>query len=96
MCWRGLNFETMVPSPYFIWKGLGDKFVYAMNFPFGYMTGMMTLDAIKDIPEFAKEKLDEAVEMLHMQGKNKRYFSTFGCRSKVNDFKFRSSRREVE
>ena len=43
MCWRGLNFETMVPSPYFIWKGLGDKFVYAMNFPFGYMTGMMTL-----------------------------------------------------
>ncbi|HCC1556047.1 TPA: alpha-mannosidase [Enterococcus faecium] len=71
MCWRGLNFETMVPSPYFIWKGLGDKFVYAMNFPFGYMTGMMTLDAIKDIPEFAKEKLDEAVEMLHMQGKNK-------------------------
>lgn len=55
MCWRGLNFETMVPSPYFIWKGLGDKFVYAMNFPFGYMTGMMTLDAIKDIPEFAKK-----------------------------------------
>ncbi len=43
-------------------KGLGDKFVYAMNFPFGYMTGMMTLDAIKDIPEFAKEKLDERSE----------------------------------
>ncbi|MBS7576708.1 MULTISPECIES: alpha-mannosidase [unclassified Enterococcus] len=70
MCWRGLNFETMVPSPYFIWKGLGDKLVYAMNFPFGYMTGMMNLDAIADVPKFVTEKLDVAVEMLHNHGDN--------------------------
>lgn len=70
MCWRGLNFETMVSSPYFIWKGLGDKIVYAMNFPYGYMTGMMNLDAINDVPKFVKDKLDVAVEMLHMHGNN--------------------------
>lgn len=70
MCWRGLNFEKLVPSPYFIWKGLGERSVYAMNFPFGYMTGLMTIEAQKNISTFVKEKLDPAIGFLQDHGDN--------------------------
>lgn len=70
MCWRGINFDKLVPSPYFVWKGLGDQVVYAMNFPFGYMTGLMTIEAQEDIDTFVKEKLDPSITFLHQHGDN--------------------------
>ncbi|EHJ01229.1 glycoside hydrolase family 38 [Clostridium sp. DL-VIII] len=34
--WRGINLEKQVSSPYFIWKGLSDEEVYAVNLIDGY------------------------------------------------------------
>lgn len=34
--WRGINLEEHVKSPYFIWKGLGNEEVYAVNLIDGY------------------------------------------------------------
>lgn len=34
--WRGIDFSKQVSTPYFKWKGLGEKEVYAMNIPQGY------------------------------------------------------------
>ncbi|MDN6640511.1 MAG: alpha-mannosidase [Tetragenococcus sp.] len=62
--WRGIDFDKISPSPYFKWHGLGTKSVYAMNFPFGYMTGVLTLDAQNDTETFVKEKLDPSIEFL--------------------------------
>ncbi|MCF1602590.1 alpha-mannosidase [Tetragenococcus halophilus] len=62
--WRGMDFNKISPSPYFQWKGLGDKSVYAINFPFGYSTGMMTLEAQKNIGTFVKETLDPSINFL--------------------------------
>lgn len=36
--WRGMNFNTLVSSPYFIWQGLGDKSIKAANLVDGYGT----------------------------------------------------------
>lgn len=69
--WRGINFEKVTESPYFIWKGLGEKSVYAINFPFGYMTGMMSLEAENNLEEFVKERLDLATEFNQNHGNNK-------------------------
>lgn len=88
MCWRGLNFEKLVPSPYFIWQGLGDKYVYAMNFPFGYMTGLMTVEAQQDVPTFVKEKLDPSITFLKEHGDNENILIPSGIDQKnmVLDF----------
>lgn len=37
--WRGINFEKHVKSPYFIWKGLGNEHIYAINLINGYGGG---------------------------------------------------------
>lgn len=88
MCWRGINFEKLVESPYFVWKGLGDRFVYAMNFPFGYMTGMMTVEAQENIEEFVKEKLDPSITFLKEHGENQDILIPSGIDQKniVRDF----------
>lgn len=62
--WRGIDFKHTSPSPYFKWRGLGNKSVYAINFPFGYMTGLLTLEAQKDTNTFVKEKLDPSIKFL--------------------------------
>lgn len=68
--WRGIHFKKISPSPYFKWKGLGKSFVYAMYFPNGYMTALMTLDAINDIDKFVLQKLDPGMEFLSENGQN--------------------------
>ncbi|MBU5363399.1 alpha-mannosidase [Enterococcus raffinosus] len=34
--WRGIDFTKQVSTPYFRWKGLGEKEVFAINIPQGY------------------------------------------------------------
>ncbi|RPA65425.1 alpha-mannosidase [Aerococcus agrisoli] len=70
LSWRGLNFEKLVESPYFVWKGLGNKKVYAVNFPFGYMTGLLYTDALDDLTEFVNDRLDPAIEFNSIHGNN--------------------------
>ncbi|MGY3756195.1 glycoside hydrolase family 38 N-terminal domain-containing protein [Helcococcus kunzii] len=70
MAWRGINFDKISPSPYFKWKGLGDKSVNAIYFPFGYMTGLMTLDSINNKKDFVENKLDPSINFLSEKGNN--------------------------
>lgn len=70
LSWRGLNFDKLVESPYFIWKGLGGKSVYAINFPFGYMTGLLYVDALDDLQEFVEDRLDPAIRFNAKRGNN--------------------------
>lgn len=70
LSWRGLNFDKLVKSPYFIWKGLGEKSVYAINFPFGYMTGLLYVDALNDLQEFVEHRLDPAIKFNAEHGDN--------------------------
>ena len=56
--WRGINFETQVRSPYFMWKGLGGAAVYVANMPKGYSAGVMPVEALDRITEFVEKKLD--------------------------------------
>ncbi|TGA99886.1 alpha-mannosidase [Sporolactobacillus shoreae] len=60
--WRGINLDKQVQSLYFKWKGLGDSRVYAINFPFGYLTGMITLDSKEHLQDFVNDRLDKAIE----------------------------------
>lgn len=64
LAWRGIDFDTQSPSPYFKWKGLGNREVFAAYFPFGYMTGMMTTDSLEDIPGFVNRKLAPMIDFL--------------------------------
>lgn len=59
--WRGIRFKGMAEAPYFIWKGLGDQYVYGVNIPFGYMTAMVNTDTKEHLEEFVSERLDAAV-----------------------------------
>lgn len=68
--WRGINFDKMTKSPYFIWKGLGVQSVYAVNFPFGYMTAMLSIDTEENLEEFVSERLDAATAFSHSHGNN--------------------------
>lgn len=70
MAWRGIDFKNIIDTPYFNWKGLSNQSVTAMYFPYGYMTGLMTLDAINDIPKFVEEKLDPSIKFLADHGNN--------------------------
>lgn len=59
--WRGINFDKQVNSVYFRWKGLGDKQIVAINFPFGYFTGQITPESKRRFNEFVSERYDPAV-----------------------------------
>ncbi|MFT4186519.1 MAG: hypothetical protein QM613_04730 [Micrococcaceae bacterium] len=88
MSWRGVDVEDVTSSPYFTWEGLGDKKVTAMNFPFGYMTGMITNEALTDLDTFVKDRLDLAVKFLSENGNNSDILipSGFDQKSMVIDF----------
>lgn len=88
LCWRGLNFEKLVKSPYFKWEGLGEKSVYAMNFPFGYMTGLLSLEAEADLEEFVNDRLDPAIKFNAEHGNNEDILVPSGIDQKniVKDF----------
>lgn len=60
--WRGINLNKQVKSVYFEWKGLGNSKVYAVNFPFGYLTGMITMDSKNNLQDFVNDRLDKAIE----------------------------------
>lgn len=60
--WRGINFDKQVRSVYFHWKGLGDKQIFAINFPFGYFTGQITPESKQRLKEFVSKRYDPAVK----------------------------------
>lgn len=55
---RGLNLEKHTQSPYFTWKGLGEKEITAMNLVDGYGAAAF----LKDEPEYIEERLLPAVK----------------------------------
>ncbi|MFT8424994.1 MAG: alpha-mannosidase [Liquorilactobacillus sp.] len=68
--WRGTNFNTQVSSPYFKWKALSQDTVTAANFPFGYFTGQIGLDAKKKMSSFINDRYDPNIKFLHEYGNN--------------------------
>ncbi|WP_154052532.1 glycoside hydrolase family 38 C-terminal domain-containing protein [Olsenella uli] len=64
IAWRGINYETQVPSPYFSWKGLSGRSVNVAYFPHGYLSGMMQVGALDRIPDFVERRLDPEIEFL--------------------------------
>ncbi len=58
--WRGLNLSTQVHSPYFIWRGLGDKQIIAANLIDGYGTAAF----LKDSEEYLEERLLPALKRI--------------------------------
>lgn len=66
--WRGINFEKQTNSVYFQWRGLSDKQVIALNFPFGYFTGQITPEAKREIHQFVNERYDPAVKFAAEHG----------------------------
>ncbi|MDT2760146.1 glycoside hydrolase family 38 N-terminal domain-containing protein [Enterococcus xiangfangensis] len=56
--WRGINFKKHVSEPYFIWRGLGDKEITAMNLVDGYGTAAF----LKNTPDYLNERLYPSVE----------------------------------
>ena len=63
--WRGINFETQVKAPYFQWKGLGDKVVFAANMPHGYSAGVMPVEVLDRLSDFVRLKLDPETRFAH-------------------------------
>lgn len=70
MFWRGIDFNKVSPSPYFKWQGLGNEFVYAINFPFGYMTGLITQEEADNVKSYVQNRLDPALTFLQEHGNN--------------------------
>lgn len=60
--WRGTNFNSQTNSLYFRWHGLGNKEILAINFPFGYFTGQITVESKEKMAEFVNERYDPAVK----------------------------------
>lgn len=58
--WRGLNLETQVQSPYFIWKGLGEKKIIAANLVDGYGTAAF----LNDSEDYLEERLLPALKRI--------------------------------
>lgn len=68
--WRGTNFESQVSSPYFRWNSLGKDEIIAANFPFGYFTGQIGLDAKEKMDSFISDRYDPNIKFLHEHGNN--------------------------
>lgn len=60
--WRGINFDKITDSVYFNWKGLANKKVVAIDFPFGYFTGKISPDDQKHLKEMVTKRLDPAIK----------------------------------
>ncbi|MEN2666341.1 glycoside hydrolase family 38 C-terminal domain-containing protein [Listeria aquatica] len=58
--WRGLNLATQVQSPYFIWKGLGEKKIIAANLVDGYGTAAF----LNDSDDYLEERLLPALKRI--------------------------------
>lgn len=59
--WRGVHLGKHVQSPYFKWESLGgENWVYALNFPQGYGTGML----LEPTLDYVEGRLDKAVEFI--------------------------------
>jgi alpha-mannosidase len=65
--WRGLSFGENVPGVYFDWKSLGSDRVIAACLPRGYSMGMMPVEALNQISDFVKLKLDPETEFVANQ-----------------------------
>ncbi|EJF00655.1 alpha-mannosidase [Liquorilactobacillus mali] len=68
--WRGTNFNTQVSSPYFKWRALGQDSIIAANFPFGYFTGQIGLDAKEKMLSFISDRYDPNIKFLEEHGNN--------------------------
>ncbi|WP_303862676.1 alpha-mannosidase [Alkalibaculum bacchi] len=60
--WRGIDLDQQCKSIYFNWRGLGNKQVMAINFPFGYFTAQIAPESKKKIKEFVNERYDLAAQ----------------------------------
>ncbi|UDN59099.1 alpha-mannosidase [Clostridioides sp. ES-S-0010-02] len=59
--WRGIHLGKQVQSPYFKWKSLnGEKYIYAVNMPHGYGTGML----LEPSPKYVNGRLDPAIDFI--------------------------------
>lgn len=82
--WRGFDPEQ-VKSTYFIWRALGNNsFVYAINMPQGYGTGML-LDATHN---YVDRRLDPAVDFIKKKSCSKKILIPSGNDQMniINDF----------
>ncbi|GHV98071.1 alpha-mannosidase [Lactobacillus nasalidis] len=70
LCWRGTDFKRQVQSPYFKWKSLGNRAVFAANFPLGYYTGQIALESKKHLQQFVEERLDPGIKFEAENGNN--------------------------
>ena len=59
--WRGTDPKKQGSSIYFYWQGLGKKQILAINFPFGYSTGIITPENKKHLSLFVKKHYDPAI-----------------------------------
>ncbi|MGO1043497.1 alpha-mannosidase [Clostridioides difficile] len=59
--WRGIHLGKQVQSPYFKWKSLnGEKYIYAVNMPHGYGTGML----LEPSSKYVNGRLDPAIDFI--------------------------------
>ena len=59
--WRGIHLGKQVQSPYFKWKSLnGESYIYAVNMPHGYGTGMLLEPSLK----YVNGRLDPAIDFI--------------------------------
>lgn len=59
--WRGIHLGKQVQSPYFKWKSLnGESYIYAVNMPHGYGTGML----LEPSSKYVNGRLDPAIDFI--------------------------------
>jgi Alpha-mannosidase len=66
--WRGIKYDKLVASPYFKWQGLGATNVLAINFPFGYGTGLLSIEAEENLSDFIDKRLDYYIDFIKDYG----------------------------
>lgn len=59
--WRGINLKKQVKSPYFKWKGLGEKKIYSVSIPNSYSAASL----IDSSDAFVNNRLKPAVEFIN-------------------------------
>ncbi|AVI94653.1 putative Mannosylglycerate hydrolase [Oenococcus oeni] len=69
--WRGTDYDKQLKSLYFRWRGLSDKQVIAVNFPFGYFTAQITPESKQKMNQFVEERFDKAVDFAETHGDNR-------------------------
>ncbi|MCF1584396.1 alpha-mannosidase [Tetragenococcus koreensis] len=59
--WRGIDFQKQVNTPYFKWKGLGEKEIIAINIPQGYGCS----PNLKTTQEYVDNRLDGYLDFVN-------------------------------